>query len=127
MIFRWLADAVALLHAAFVVFVILGGFLVLRWPRVAWFHVPAAIWGVLIEYAGWICPLTPIENAFRERAGQAGYSGGFIEHYVLGALYPAGLTREIQWVLGGLVLLINLLVYGSIWIRWRRRHRGRHA
>src|SRR5262245_31291758 len=126
MIFRWLADAVVVLHAAFVVFVVLGGFLVLRWPRLAWLHVPAAIWGVLIEYAGWICPLTPLENALRERAGQAGYSGGFVEHYVLGALYPAGLTRELQWVIGGLVLLINGLVYGSIWMRWRRSHR-RHA
>ena len=123
MIFRWLADAVVVLHAAFVVFVVLGGFLVLRWRRVAWLHVPAAIWGVLIEYAGWICPLTPLENALRERAGQAGYSGGFVEHYVLRVLYPAGLTRETQWVLGALVLLINGLVYGSLWMRRRRGHR----
>src|SRR5215510_2098015 len=123
MIFRWLADAVALLHDAFVAFVFLGGLLVLRWPKVAWFHVPAAIWGVLIEYGGWICPLTPLENTLRERAGQAGYSGGFVEHYVLRVLYPAGLTREMQWVLGGLVLLINALVYGSLWMRRRRRHR----
>jgi len=121
MIFRWLADAVVVLHAAFVVFVVLGGFLVLRWRRIAWLHVPAAIWGVLIEYAGWICPLTPLENALRERAGQAGYSGGFVEHYVLGALYPAGLTRQMQWVIGGLVLLINGLVYVSLWMRRRRR------
>ena len=126
MVFRWLADAVALFHAAFVVFVILGGILVLRWRRVAWLHVPSAIWGALIEYSGWICPLTPLENALRERAGQAGYSGGFVEHYVLRALYPAGLTREVQWVLGGLVLLVNGLVYGSIWIRRRRAHRGQH-
>jgi len=127
MIFRWLADAVALLHAAFVVFVVLGGFLVLRWPRVAWLHVPSAIWGVLIEYAGWICPLTPIENAFRDRAGQAGYSGGFVEHYVLRALYPAGLTRQVQFVIGGLVLIINLLVYGAFWMRRRRGQRGHRA
>jgi hypothetical protein len=120
MIFRWLADGVALFHAAFVLFVILGGLLVLRWPRIAWLHVPAAIWGVLIEYSGWICPLTPLENALRERAGQAGYSGGFIEHYVLGALYPAGLTREVQFVLGALVVIINGLVYGSLWMRRRR-------
>ena len=124
MVFRWLADAVALFHAAFVLFVVLGGLLVLRWRRVAWLHVPAAIWGVLIEYGGWICPLTPLENALRERAGQAGYSGGFVEHYVLRALYPAGLTREVQWVLGGLVLLINGLVYGSILIRRTRGGRG---
>jgi hypothetical protein len=126
MIFRWLADAVALLHAAFVVFVVLGGLLVLRWRRVAWLHVPSAIWGVLIEYGGWICPLTPLENALRERAGQAGYSGGFVEHYVLRALYPVGLTKEVQWVLGALVLLVNGLVYGSIWIRRRRGHHRHH-
>ena len=126
MIFRWLADAVALLHAAFVAFVVLGGLLVLRWRRVAWLHVPAAIWGVLIEYSGWICPLTPLENALRERAGQAGYSGGFVEHYILRVLYPAGLTREMQWVLGALVLIINGLVYGSIWFRWRDSRRRLH-
>ena len=120
MIFRWLADGVALFHAAFVLFVILGGLLVLRWPRIAWLHVPAAIWGVLIEYSGWICPLTPLENTLRERAGQAGYSGGFIEHYVLGALYPAGLTRGVQFVLGAVVVIINGLVYGSLWMRRRR-------
>ena len=126
MIFRWLADAVALLHAAFVAFVIVGGFLVLRWRCVAWLHVPSAIWGALIEFAGWICPLTPLENALRARAGQAGYSGGFVEHYVLRALYPAGLSREVQWVLGALVLMINGFVYGSIWIRWRRGRSGHH-
>ena len=119
MIFRWLADAVALLHAAFVAFVVLGGLLVLRWRRVAWLHVPAAIWGVLIEYSGWICPLTPLENALRERAGQAGYSGGFVEHYGSHVLYPAGLTREMQWVLGALVVIVNGLVYGSSWFRRR--------
>ena len=121
MLFRWLADAVALFHAAFVLFVVLGAFLVLRWPRIAWLHVPSAIWGALIEYAGWLCPLTPLENALRARAGQAGYAGGFVEHYVLRALYPAGLTTGIQWVLGTLVLVINGLVYRSIWIRRRGR------
>jgi len=123
MIFRWLADGVALVHAAFVAFVVIGGLLVLRWPRLAWLHVPAAVWGVLIEYGGWICPLTPLENALRARAGQAGYAGGFVEHYVLRVLYPAGLTREVQWVIGTLVLVLNGLVYGTLWMRWRRRHK----
>src|SRR3989442_15612570 len=100
MLYRWLADAVVVLHAAFVAFVLLGGFLALRWRRIAWVHVPAAIWGVLIEYAGWICPLTPLENALRDRAGQAGYAGGFIEHYVLHVLYPGELTPAVRWALG---------------------------
>jgi hypothetical protein len=123
MIFRWLADGVAVLHAAFVAFVVLGGLLVLRWPRLAWAHVPAAVWGVLIEFGGWICPLTPLENALRARAGQAGYAGGFVEHYVLRVLYPERLTREIQWVIGTVVLVLNALVYGSLWMRRRRRHK----
>jgi hypothetical protein len=123
MIFRWLADGVAVLHAAFVAFVVLGGLLVVRWPRLAWFHVPAAVWGVLIEFGGWICPLTPLENALRARAGQAGYAGGFVEHYVLRVLYPEGLTREVQWVIGTVVLVLNALVYGSLWMRRRRRHK----
>ncbi len=120
MLFRVLADIVALTHAAFVVFVVLGGLLVLRWRRIAWLHVPAAIWGVLIEYRGWICPLTPLENMLRERAGLAGYSGGFVDHYILRALYPPSLTKNVEWALGTLVLGINMLVYGSIWLRRRR-------
>ncbi|HEY9227051.1 MAG TPA: DUF2784 domain-containing protein [Gemmatimonadaceae bacterium] len=120
MIYRWLADGVALLHAAFVVFVILGGLLALRWQRVAWLHVPAAVWGALIEFAGWMCPLTPLENAFRARAGGAGYSGGFVEHYVLRALYPAGLTPAVRWTLGALVVIINVSVYAYLCRRKRR-------
>src|SRR5437867_9964956 len=100
MLYRWLADAVVVLHAAFVVFVVLGGVLVIRWRRLAWLHVPAAIWGALIEFAGWICPLTPLENSFRARAGDAGYAGGFVEHYLLRALYPDGLTPSVRWLLG---------------------------
>ena len=114
MIYRALADLVLVVHLAFVLFVVLGGLLVLRWPRVAWLHVPAAIWGVLIEYTGWICPLTPLENSFRARGGEAGYSGGFIEHYVIPALYPAGLARPTQAVLGTLVLVVNLVAYGVL-------------
>jgi len=119
MVFRFLADFVALVHAAFVVFVVLGGWLVLRWRRLAWLHLPAVAWGALIEFAGWTCPLTPLENVLRSRAGELGYSGGFIEHYVFRALYPSGLTRSVQIVLGVLVLLVNAIAYGLVW-RTRR-------
>jgi len=112
LIYRALADLVLVVHLTFVLFVVLGGLLVLRWPRAAWLHVPAAIWGVLIEYTGWICPLTPLENSFRTRGGEMGYSGGFIEHYIQPLLYPAGLTRSTQVVLGSLVLVLNLFAYG---------------
>ena len=121
MIYRALADLVLVVHLTFVLFVVLGGLLVLRWPRTAWFHVPAAIWGVLIEYTGWICPLTPLENSFRARGGEAGYSGGFIEHYIQPMLYPAGLTRRTQILLGSLVLILNLTAYGIMVSRMRRQ------
>ena len=119
--FRYLADAVAIVHLAFVVFVVAGGLLALRWPHVAWVHVPCAAWGALIEFAGWICPLTPLENHLRRLGGQAGYAGGFVDRYVFGALYPAGLTREMQVALGLVVVLLNLAVYA--WA-WRRRVRA---
>lgn len=106
------------LHFLFVVFVVLGGLLVLRWPWVAWIHLPTVAWGALIEFANWVCPLTPLEKALRERAGGGGYRGGFIEHYILPVLYPAGLTRTVQLVLGALVIVVNLAVY---WVVWRRR------
>jgi hypothetical protein len=114
LIYRALADLVLVVHLVFVLFVVLGGVLVLKWTRVAWLHVPAAVWGVLIEYSGWICPLTPLENSLRERGGGAGYSGGFIEHYIQPVLYPAGLTRGTQIVLGSLALLVNLTAYGVV-------------
>jgi hypothetical protein len=120
LIYRALADLVLVLHFAFVLFVVLGGLLVLRWPRVAWLHIPAAIWGVLIEYTGWICPLTPLENSFRARGGEAGYSGGFIQHYIQSLLYPAGLTRGTQIVLGSFALLLNLSAYGVLFTRLKR-------
>jgi hypothetical protein len=118
-VYRWLADLVVVVHALFVVFAVLGGFLVLWRPWVAWLHLPAAVWAVLIEFAGWICPLTPLENALRARAGAATYGDGFISHYLLHALYPAGLTRNIQWVLGGIALGVNLLIYAVV-LRRRR-------
>ena len=117
--YRWLADLVVVVHALFVAFAVLGGILVLWRPWVAWLHLPAAIWAVLIEYAGWICPLTPLENALRARAGVATYNDGFISHYLLRALYPAGLTREIQWILGSIALGVNVFVYGLVLRRCR--------
>lgn len=115
-----LADAVVVLHLAFVVFVVLGGLAVLRWPRLAWLHLPAAAWGVLIEFAGWICPLTPLENSLRRHAGEAGYEGGFVEHYVTLLLYPAGLSRITQWILGGLALAVNVAIYSRVFLQRRR-------
>jgi nitrate reductase gamma subunit len=112
--YRLLADLVVGVHVAFVVFVVLGGLLVLRWPWVAGLHLPAAAWGVLIEFAGWICPLTPLEQSLRQRAGTQGYSGSFIEHYMLPLLYPSALTRNIQLVLGSAVLVLNLGIYAYL-------------
>ena len=117
-----LADLIVVFHFAFVAFVVLGGLLVARWPRVAWVHLPAAAWGVWIELAGWICPLTPLENWLRRRAGGEGYTASFVEHYIVPVLYPAALTREMQWLLGGLVLAINGAVYLAV---LRRRWQGR--
>lgn len=114
MVYRWLADLVVVIHALFVVFVLLGAFLALRWGWIVWIHIPAAVWGVLIEYGGWICPLTPLENYLRVRAGQAKYTGDFIQHYLLGALYPQGLTRTTQYVLGSIALLANLIGYAML-------------
>ena len=98
----------------------LGGLLVLRRPRLAWAHIPAVAWGAIIEYAGWICPLTPLENWLRSAGGAAGYAGGFVEHYLLRTLYPQGLSRGTQAVLGTLVLMINVAVYGTLLVRIRR-------
>ena len=114
MIYRLLADATVVLHFGFVLFVIGGGILVWRYPRLVWLHVPAALWGAFIEFAGWICPLTPLENWLREQGGQQAYSTSFVEHYLLPVLYPQSLTRPVQWILGGLVLLVNAIFYTLI-------------
>jgi len=106
-----LADLVVILHFAFVLFVIFGGLLVLRWPRLAYLHLPVALYGALIELVGWVCPLTPLEKRLRESAGLEGYQGGFVEHYILPVLYPAGLTRNVQLVLGLIVVGMNLVIY----------------
>lgn len=125
MIYRALADVVVALHIAFVVFVMIGAFLALRWRHVMWLHVPTAIWGVFIEYAGWICPLTPLENGLRARAGEAGYSGDFIQHYLLRALYPTGLTHNVQFALGTFALLVNIIAYTLVVRSWRSERRRR--
>ena len=111
MAFRILADATVVLHLAFVLFVVLGGLLVARWPRVAWVHLPAAGWGAWVEFAGWVCPLTPLENWLRGQGGESAYTASFIEHYLVPILYPSSLSREVQWALGGLVLVVNAAVY----------------
>jgi hypothetical protein len=115
------ADAVVLLHALFVVFVAAGALLLWRWPRVAWLHVPAALWGAWVEWSGSVCPLTPLENRLRRHAGEPGHGGGFVEHYVMPWLYPGGLTAGAQVVLGAGVVVLNLLLYAWWW--WRRRRR----
>jgi hypothetical protein len=115
----FLADVVLVLHAAFVLFVALGGLLALRWPRAAWVHLPAAAWGVLVEFAGWICPLTPLENELRARAARPVYEGDFIGRYLLPVLYPEGLTRETQIALGTLALVANVVIYALVVRRLR--------
>ncbi|HEX5862917.1 MAG TPA: DUF2784 domain-containing protein [Casimicrobiaceae bacterium] len=124
MLYRLAADAVLVLHLAFVVFVVLGGFLVLRWRNVAWVHLPAVAWGALVEFSGWICPLTPLEIALRQAAGDAAYSGDFVEHYIVALLYPESLTRDAQLTLGVAVVLLNAAIYGAVLVRQFRRQRA---
>ena len=117
MSYRLLADLVLIVHAAFVAFVMLGAFAVLHWPRLAWLHLPVALWGAGIEFLGGICPLTPLENHWRQLAGEQGYTGGFVEHYIVALLYPDGLTRAIQVALGLLVVVVNIAIYAYAWRR----------
>ena len=111
MIYRLTADLVVLIHLAFILFAVLGGFLVLKYRRWALIHLPAFVWAVLISLAGWVCPLTPLENWLRKQGGLLGYETSFIEHYILPIIYPGELTRSIQIFLGLLVLVINLGIY----------------
>lgn len=120
-----LADTVLVVHGLFIAWVVLGAFAVWRWPALAWLHLPAVAWGVWIEWSGGLCPLTPLEWQLREAAGQAGYRGGFIEHYLTAAIYPEGLTRRVQWALGAFVLVLNAGLYGLFAVRWLRRRRLR--
>lgn len=119
MLYSVLADAVLLFHFAFILFVGGGGLLVVWWKRAMWIHLPVAAWGIWIELSGNICPLTPLENDLRRMAGEEGYAGGFIEHYLLPLIYPPGLTREVQLAIAALVVVLNLGVYGLVWLRRR--------
>lgn len=123
MFFRLAADIVLIAHFAFVLFVIFGGLLALRWSTMAWVHIPVALYGAAIEFLGFVCPLTPLENSLRRAGGEAGYAGGFIDHYITAAIYPAGLTRAIQLWLGVAVLVLNGTVY-FFWLRRLRRAPG---
>jgi len=118
---RILADAVFLVHLAFIVFVVAGALLAFRWRRVVWLHIRAVLWAAFVELSGRVCPLTPWENALRRASGGPGYSGGFIEHYLVPLVYPERLTREIQIALGVGVLLLNIAVYASLWRRRPKR------
>ena len=124
MIYRIAADLVLVLHLAFIVFVVFGGLLVLKYRWVLYAHIPAAVWGAYVEIAGHLCPLTTWENDFLRRAGEAGYSNSFVEHYVLPVIYPAGLTRTVQFWLAGFVVLANIVIYG--WLLYRG-HKVRQA
>jgi hypothetical protein len=120
MIYRLCADLVLIVHLGFVLFVVLGGLVVWRWTWLIWIHLAAVFWGALIEFAGWVCPLTPLEGYLRELGGEVRYEGDFIAHYITEFLYPAGLTRSLQMWLGSLVLLLNFLIYGCCLVRkWR--------
>ncbi len=125
MLYRFLADLVVLCHLVFVLFAATGGLLALRWPVVVWIHVPAAVWGALIEFGGWVCPLTPLENWLRLRGNATAYSGGFIDHYIMPILYPSGLTREIQIILGLAILVVNASIYGYMIVRNRLKRQNK--
>ncbi len=121
MLYGILADLVVFVHMFFVAFVLLGAGLILWRRRVVWLHLPAVLWGIWIELTGGICPLTPLENWLRLRAGQGGYRGDFVQHYLMPLLYPGGLTRNIQILLGLGVLFVNLALYGYLVLKIRRR------
>jgi hypothetical protein len=115
------ADIIMLLHILFIFFVVFGSLLALYRKWIIWLHIPVVLWGVAIEVIGWICPLTPLENALRRAAGRDGYSGGFVEHYLISIIYPDGLTRGGQLVLAGLIIVVNILLYGIVLTRRRAK------
>lgn len=122
--FNLLADVVVIIHALFVLFVLFGGLAALRWRKLAWLHIPAALWGATIEIGGWICPLTYLENFFRRMGGGGGYGVPFIERYLEPVLYPLGLTHHVQLVFGLTALIMNLVVYYCFW-RYHRTYSGK--
>ena len=123
MLYSIFADIVIFVHFMFIVFVLTGGFLVLRWHKLIWLHIPAAVWGMLVEFTGWFCPLTDLENWLMLQLGQQGYAISFVERYILPIIYPAQLTRDTQFVLGMIVVIVNIVAYGLI---WRQSRSGRH-
>ncbi len=120
MVFSLLADLALLLHAGFVLFVLFGGLLIVKWPRVRWAHLPAVAWGAIVELTGWICPLTPLESWLRRQGGDASFEEDFLQRYLLVLLYPDGFERETQIALGVIVVVLNLAVYSWLWRRSRR-------
>lgn len=124
---RIFADMVLVAHLAFIAFVLGGGLLALWRPRIAWLHLPAAAWGALNEFAGWTCPLTPLENYFLELAGGVSYRGDFIARYLWPIIYPEGLTPAVQQALGTLVIALNCIIYAAVWFGAKRRKTGRGA
>ena len=118
------ADIIVLFHFTFIVFAIMGGLLVLKWPWVIWIHLPSAMWATVIVLFGWVCPLTPLENMLRRINEDEAYTGGFIEHYIIPIIYPSGLTRELQITLGIFLVLLNVIVYTFVYRHWRR-HRDK--
>jgi len=121
MLFALGADILLLVHLGFIVFVILGGFMLLKWRWVIFMHLPALIWAVLLEFQGWLCPLTPVEQTLRQMAGQQGYAGSFIQHYILPVIYPAVLEENIQFMLGALLIFINVTIYLWVFLRHDRK------
>ena len=120
MLLRILADAAVVLHLAFILFAVLGGLLVIRRPCLVWAHLPAVVWAGAVACKGWICPLTYLENHYRIKAGEAGYTGGFIEHYLIPVIYPDALTRDLQMLLGTAVILLNSGIYLFAVLKWRK-------
>ena len=124
MLYRIAADGILALHLAFVLFALLGGLLVLRTPRLAWLHLPVVAWAAFVEFTGRICPVTPLEVALRQAAGDAGYAGDFLEHYLVAVIYPEGLTHDVQIILGATVLVVNVAIYAAVLRRSRLRRGG---
>jgi hypothetical protein len=115
MLYQISADLIVVLHFGFVLFVLLGGLMLIKWPRLIWLHLPAVAWGAFVEFSGWICPLTPLENWLRAQAGEATYAEDFIVRSLSSILYPDALTHEIQLILGTALLVVNLAIYGWLW------------
>lgn len=118
-IYHWLSNLIVILHFLYILFVLFGALFLLRWPRAIWLHIPAVVWGILVEFMGWYCPLTPWENDLRRLAGETGYETDFVAQYLLPLIYPAELTRELQILFGSIVILLNIVIYAIVWYRRR--------